>query len=135
MAHAHAVCTRPSLSSPSGLGTRLMQCRPVTTWAWSSAYKRSAHYLPHSGKLSREKTFANFGQFSSRTSHARNQYMYPVYSVNQRKFSLRNLHARRFAKVFSLETFPLYGIRRILPPFSLVPRPFEGEGRKGPGTH
>ena len=61
----------------------------------------------YTGKLSREKTFANFVDLSPfakvffvNIACARNQYV--VYGVNP-----RNIHARRLAKVFSFKCFPL----------------------------
>ena len=68
--------------------------------------------LPYSGKLLREKTFAGFRAthktFFS-TKFGRAVPTYDRFSI-PRRFSPRNGHSYRSAKVFSLKSFPLYGI-------------------------
>ena len=66
--------------------------------------------LPYSGKLSREKTFANFADLSpfvkvffANIACARNLYRY---SMHPRKFSPRNLRARCFRESFLPRKFP-----------------------------
>ena len=68
--------------------------------------------LPYSGKLSREKTFVNFAVFwlSAKVFSTKLGGMVSFGTAkvsNPRKFSL---YFHQFAKVFSRESFPLYGI-------------------------
>ena len=81
------------------------------------SYKYHQH-LPYSGKPSREKTFANFEVsglsvkvFSMKIDGHTHSLL--VASNNPRKFSPQISYFHQFAKVFSLESFPLYGIERI----------------------
>ena len=56
--------------------------------------------LPYSGKLSREKTFTKFGGVAS----------FGITSKQSGKvFSVTILFFHQFSKVFSHESFPLYG--------------------------
>ena len=68
----------------------------------------------YSGKLSREKTFANFGFVAIRESFLCKIGGMVSFGTakasNLRKFSQRNHIFHQFAKVFSLESFPLYDI-------------------------
>ena len=60
--------------------------------------------FPYGGKLSREKTFANFavwGMVSIGVAKASNP---------RQSFLCKNCIVHQFAKVFSLKSFPLYGI-------------------------
>ena len=72
--------------------------------------------IPYSGKLSREKTFANW-----RFSRRKLSWIARLCRTKGRhalKFRGENFRANshktaKFAKVFSLESFPLYGIHAI----------------------
>ena len=73
--------------------------------------------IPYSRKLSREKTFTNFvvleppaKVFSLKFGCAILTYSCTLGFSIPRKFSPRNGHTYQSAKVFSLESFPLYGI-------------------------
>ena len=78
-------------------------------------FYRTLVYITYSGKLSREKTFANFevlGLSVKVFSMIIDGYTHTLVVVpnNPRKFSLRISYFHQFAKVFSLESFPLYGM-------------------------
>ena len=68
--------------------------------------------LPYSGKLSREKTFAKNTIFAERTFA--DCSLLPRQRTPRSKFRGENFRVQpkltKFAKVFSLESFPLYGI-------------------------
>ena len=71
--------------------------------------------LPYSRKLSKEKTFANFVVLglSAKVFSRENRWPHPLIILapsDPRKFSLQISRFPRFMKVFSLESFPLYGI-------------------------
>ena len=73
--------------------------------------------LLYRGKLLREKTFANFAvllQFAKvfSTKFESEASFGMAKQSNPRKFSLQKFH--QFAKVFSLDSFPLYGITNFL---------------------
>ena len=74
--------------------------------------------IPYSGKLSREITFANFKVlglsvkvFSVKING--HTHTLVVVSNDPRKFSLRISYFHQFAKVFFLESFPLYGTSKV----------------------
>ena len=81
---------------------------------WSKHSTWHLQLLPYSGKLSREKTFHKFCSFVA----IRESFLHEIWGVasfgtakasNPRKFSPRKSYFHQFAKVFSLESFPLYG--------------------------
>ena len=69
--------------------------------------------IPYSGKLSREKSFANFTQFCSYYISLRNLEAWRLFERQKRAttkvFSTKIVFFYQSAKVFSLESFPLYG--------------------------
>ena len=68
--------------------------------------------IPYSGKLSREKSFANFTQFCSYYISLRNLEAWRLFERQKRAttkvFSTKIVFFHQSAKVFSLESFPLY---------------------------
>ena len=74
-------------------------------------------YIPYSGKLSRDKTFANFADlkpfvkvFSANLSVHVRVRMRPILPLTHESFLREIFYFHIFAKVLSLESFPLYGI-------------------------
>ena len=70
--------------------------------------------IPHSGNLSREKTFENLWKMGFQGENFRGLLSRTVYippslqTIVDKTFTDRHKTAK-FAKVFSLESFPLYG--------------------------
>ena len=70
--------------------------------------------IPYSGKLSREKTFVNGGKQEIRGKVFRGSlgatnYKWVRPSIFMEKTFADSLKITKFVKVFSLESFPLYG--------------------------
>ena len=79
---------------------------------WPDIHSSCVELVPYSRKLSREKTFGFVAICES--------FLHEIWSVasfgtakagNLRKFSPQKLYFHQFAKVFSLESLPLYGIQ------------------------
>ena len=88
------------------------------TWWWFPIFthSQSDDIIPYSGKLSREKTFTNFAVlwlvvnvFSAKFGGVAT--FGTAQASNLQKISPQKSYFHQFAKVFALESFPLYSIK------------------------
>ena len=65
-------------------------------------------YIPYSGKLSREKTFANCEKYDFYEENIRGLLTFAAPKNITEKTFTNSLKATKFAKIFSLKSFLLY---------------------------
>ena len=100
----------------------LYECVVWIEWGspplWCRSSVQKVMELPYSGKLSREKTFANWWKIRFCGENFHGLLAFPVPrdatppNFAEKTFA-NSLKTAKFAKVFSLESFPLYGIMNV----------------------